>query len=119
MAASRAKGKRGELGWRDWLREHGFRDARRGQQRAGGPDSPDVVDGIPGTHVEVKFAERLRLYDAVRQAVRDSEGGAVPYVAHRRSREEWLVTVRADDLFAFVRAVASSLPEAELTGGWP
>jgi len=31
------------------------------------------------------------------QAIRDSEGKAVPIVAHRRNREEWLVTMRAED----------------------
>jgi len=47
---SREKGKRGERQWRDELRANGY-TARRGQQFAGSPDSPDVVceelDWIP------------------------------------------------------------------------
>lgn len=49
---SRDKGARGEREFRDLLREHGF-EARRGQQFAGGNDSPDVVTDLP-CHVEVK-----------------------------------------------------------------
>lgn len=51
---SRDKGKRGEREFASLLREHGF-DARRGQQFAGGADSPDVVsDALAWLHVEVK-----------------------------------------------------------------
>lgn len=42
MINSRQKGKRGERLWRDQLREQGF-TARRGQQYAGGIESPDVI----------------------------------------------------------------------------
>lgn len=101
------KGKRGERGWRDVLRSLGWAGARRGRQYSGSPESPDVVNGIPGTHVEVKWVEQLSLYDAVDQAVRDA-GSSVPYVAHRRNRRPWLVTVRASDLLAFCRAVTST-----------
>jgi len=52
---SREKGKRGEREFCELLREHGF-DARRGQQFAGGPDSPDVVTDCP-CHFEVKRTE--------------------------------------------------------------
>lgn len=101
---SRAKGQRGERQWSAWLREHGYPEARRGVQYQGGPGSPDVVNGIPGTHCEVKLVEHLHLYPAMRQAVDDS-GEAVPYVAHRRNYKPWLVTVRAEDLVRFARCV--------------
>ena len=42
MINSRAKGARGERMWRDQLRAEGY-TAKRGQQHAGGQDSPDVV----------------------------------------------------------------------------
>ena len=48
------KGKHGERQAAKYLRSLGFGDSRRGQQHAGGPESPDVV-GIPGIHFEVKF----------------------------------------------------------------
>ena len=66
---SKDKGKRGERMAAAKFREHGF-DARRGVQYSGGPDSPDVV-GPEGLHIEVKFTERLRLWDALAQSKRD------------------------------------------------
>ena len=104
---SRERGVRGELLWRDYLRGRGYEKARRGQQYSGGGDSPDVV-GVPGLHNEVKYTQRLSLYDAVDQSRRDSAGtGNVPIVAHRcnsdhRSstcRGDWLVILSADDFF--------------------
>jgi len=69
---SREKGKRGERQWRDELRAQGF-DARRGQQFAGSPDSPDVVcPALSWAHFEVKAVERLNIEDAMDQARRDS-----------------------------------------------
>ena len=96
---SRDKGKRGEREWAAFLREHfDCKDARRGVQYSGGTDSPDVVNGIPGTHAEVKRTERLQLHKAMAQAIADAGSGAVPYVASKRNRDDWLVTLRASDL---------------------
>lgn len=105
---SRAKGCRGEREWRDWLRSMGWTKARRGQQYAGGTDSPDVVNGIPGTHAEVKRVEALNLTVAMAQAVADA-GANVPYVAHKRNRGEWMVTVRASDLLAFASKIKENV----------
>jgi len=102
---SRAKGARGEREWAAWLRDElGLEDARRGRQFCGGPESPDVVDGIPGTHAEVKRVEHLNLYKAVKQALSEC-GGNIPYVAHRRNGQPWLVTILARDLVAFAECV--------------
>ena len=99
---SREKGKRGERQWRDELRAHGYA-ARRGQQFAGSPDSPDVVcDALDWAHWEVKFVEHLNVYDAMAQAQRDC-GANVPFVCHRRSSWPWLVTITAETLFKFLR----------------
>ena len=58
---SRAKGARGERLWRDELRKEGF-TARRGQQFAGGTDSPDVIcEELKWLHQEVKFVQNLSL----------------------------------------------------------
>ena len=127
---SREKGKRGERQWRDVLRAQGYA-ARRGQQFAGSPDSPDVIcDELDWAHFEVKFVERLNVYDAMAQAQRDcgmriaecgverstspqplspsGEGSVpavpkVPFVIHRRSCWPWLVTITEETLFKFLR----------------
>jgi Holliday junction resolvase len=101
---SRAKGKRGERAWAAELREQGYA-ARRGVQYAGGVDSPDVVcDALPQCHFEVKLTEALRLHDAVAQALADRLDGQLAIVAHRRSRDRWLVTMTAEDFFRLVRS---------------
>ena len=72
-------------------------EARRGCQFHGGPDSPDVVTDIPNVHFECKRTERLRLYEALEQAVADA-GDHVPVVAHRQNHKPWVVVVRLEDL---------------------
>lgn len=99
---SRSKGARGERMWRDELRAAGF-TARRGQQFAGGADSPDVIcSELAGLHQEVKFVESLNLENACTQAQRD--GGGKPWiVAHKRSRSGWKVTMEAELFFRLLR----------------
>jgi len=96
---SRAKGARGEREWAQWLRDNLGIDARRGQQFAGGTDSPDVI-GLNGTHAEVKRVEKLNISNAMTQAERDC-GDNLPYVAHRTNGEAWLITIRARDFLMF------------------
>lgn len=100
MTNSRDKGARGERELAHWLTEHGY-PARRGCQYQGGPESPDVVCPSLPVHFEVKRTEKLRLYDAMKQAMADA-GDNVPVVAHRRSRGEWLAILRLSDLLALV-----------------
>lgn len=112
--SSRDKGARGELEWAEFLRSTFGVEARRGCQFAGGPDSPDVVGGISDTHVEVKRVEKLSIYSAIDQAIRDAGEFDVPYVAHRRNRKGWLVTLRAEDLENFAHNVMFSfIPEED------
>lgn len=92
---SRDKGKRRELDFSHYLEARGI-EARRGQQRAGGTDSPDVVHSLPGLHFEVKGTETLRLNDARAQARRDA-GAKVPVVAWKRNRDEWVAILPMDD----------------------
>lgn len=106
---SRDKGKRGEREVAAFLCAHGY-DAHRGQQYHGGKDSPDVV-GLPGIHIEVKYTQRLSLWDAVKQAVRDSLGtGNIPVIFHRKAAEkgeekpDWVVILRAEDFLAIYEA---------------
>jgi hypothetical protein len=104
---SKQKGKRGELELAEFLREHGFAGAARGQQFKGSPGSPDVV-GLPGHHIECKRVEALSIYDAYAQAVRDAGSTTVPLVAHRRNGKPhhplpWLAILSLDDYLLLVR----------------
>ena len=101
----RNKGKRGELMHRDVLRHFGFTDAERGQQRHGGPDSPDVRNGIPKTHPEVKYYKSHAALRHMEQATDEKPDGSIPYVVLRENGmalldEVWLI--RASDIEAFV-----------------
>jgi Holliday junction resolvase len=102
------KGKRGEREFAAVLRDSFGLDARRGVQYQGSIDSPDVVGGWQGTHPEVKRVENLDINDAVQQAVRDA-GVQIPYVAHRKNNCPWLITLRVQDLAAFVQRVKETL----------
>lgn len=102
--SQRDKGARGEREWAAFLTDLGF-EASRGRQYKGGPGSPDICGGIPGTHAEVKRVETLRIHEALAQATRDSGMGEVPYVASRRNGDEWLVTIRARDLLRLAELI--------------
>jgi Holliday junction resolvase len=97
---SKNKGKRGERELAKVLKEYGF-PTRRGQQYSGlGGD--DVV-GLEGIHVEWKSAERLNVYDAVKQACRDAEAEELPAVFWRKNNEDWLVTMKLEDWIALYK----------------
>ena len=98
---SRRKGAVGEREIAKYLREHGFTEARRGQQFKGGADSPDVV-GLTGFHIEVKRVERLDLNAAMEQSIRDSAPDEKPIVVHRRNNDYWKVTMRLDDFMEVI-----------------
>jgi Holliday junction resolvase len=89
---SREKGKRGEREFCELLREHGY-EARRGQQFAGGPDSPDVIVNLP-VHFEVKRTESFSpTYLA--QAEQDAHPLNQPVVAWKRNNAPWRVFMDA------------------------
>jgi len=99
---SRQKGARGERLWRDELREAGF-TARRGQQFAGGTDSPDVIcEELKNLHMEVKFVQALNLDNACAQAERDAANKAW-IVAHKKNGKRWKVTMDASLFFQLLR----------------
>lgn len=105
MVNSRAKGARGEREFAKWLRERGH-EARRGQQFAGGTDSPDVVSDI-GVHLEVKRTERLCLWDAVDQASRDC-GGKPWAIPHRKNGRDWVVIVDAEEWLRLIEGMGNA-----------
>lgn len=87
------KGKRGERELAALLREHGYEEARRGQQFSGGGDSPDVI-GVPGLHIECKRTETYSHNLFIDQAVHDAAGK--PWaVLHKYNRRPWTATVDA------------------------
>lgn len=97
MINSRQKGARAEReAAQVWQSLFGC-DARRGQQFAGGMDSPDVVTSMDAIHLEVKRVEKGNPYGWMAQAVRDA-GEKLPIVLHRRNGEDWLAIVRLADV---------------------
>ena len=108
MTNSKAKGKRGELEYAHWLQDNFGLDARRGQQYCGLAGNADVVGGFPNTHAECKWVESLNLSKAMMQAVADC-GDAIPYVVHKKNRQDMLITIRASDLKEFSQAVVDTI----------
>jgi len=106
MVDSRKKGIRGELAWRDWLHENLDLHARRGfGQSYGGSCRPDVETSINGLHFEVKCVESLNLHKAYVQALRDAKPGHIPIVVHKKIRQPWMITIKADDIFEFTEII--------------
>lgn len=106
---SKMKGKAGELELAKVLRSYGY-DVRRSVQYNGKAEEgqPDLV-GMPNLHIECKRTEALRLYDAIDQAKRDSEGtGDLPAVFHRKNKCEWVVLMPLDDWMKLYEAFATS-----------
>ena len=124
MTNGRAKGARGERSAAQaWAEALGLDPAtcRRGQQFAGGTDSPDVVQPLANIHLEVKRVERGNPYLWVEQAIRDA-GQKVPLVLHRRNRQDWLAIVRLSDvqrLAEEIVAQAQTLGGGEVSGAVP
>lgn len=117
--SQRQKGKRGErLAAKAVTAALGV-NARRGVQYKGGADSADIEVAIPGIHWEVKFVEREAVRAWMKQAM-DECGGSVPVVLHKRSREDWLVTVSMERLYEFVIRMAAAIGETvQALGGEP
>lgn len=99
---SRQKGAGGEREFAAVLKAHGF-EARRGQQFAGGADSPDVVcTDLATIHFEVKRVQASKVpYEWLAQAIRDGKT-KTPVVAHRRNNADWIAILRMDDLLTLI-----------------
>lgn len=98
---SKVKGKNGELEFSNLCKKHGF-NTRRSVQYAGINNDADIV-GIEGVHIEVKRVESLNLTKAMDQAIRDKRDDEIPIVAHRKNREEWKVTMLAEDWLDMIK----------------
>lgn len=111
----RTKGAAGERELAELLRRLGItaeRSARNGVDRA-----EDIMHGIVGVHIECKRVEALNISKAMKQATA-AAGKKIPTVWHRRSRENWLVTIPAIDIAVFAFALIESLnTDCDALGG--
>ena len=98
MLNSKDKGSRFERKIANKLKEYGYIDARRTAQYCGNTgDASDVV-GLPGIHIECKHCEQFRIYDWMKQAIRDSsETDNKPTIFFKRNNAEVLVCMRLND----------------------
>ena len=95
MNSSR-KGADGERELAAILEAEGYAMQRGGTESYG--TRPDLY-GLPGVHVEVKRVEKLNVWEAMQQSIRDAArfGDGAPAVFHRRNRKPWLVTMLLAD----------------------
>ena len=99
MVNSRQKGKRGELAAAHLLNSlFPHAKARRGQQYAGTPDSPDVVTDIPGLHIEVKNREALRPYEWLHNIEMERAPGDTGLLLIKRNNLPWVAVCYAEEL---------------------
>ena len=111
MINSKAKGAKGERELSRLLKEYGY-DTRRGVQYCGANGDADVI-GLPGIYIECKRKEKLNIYEAMEQAVNDSDANYLPFgydlpaVFHRKNKCEWLVTMRYDDFMEIYTNIVS------------
>lgn len=110
---AKSKGKRGEREVANMLKAAGFAEARRTAQFCGKSGEASDVIGLPGYHIEVKYVEKLNLWNAVDQAARDSAAHQestgeelVPIVFFRKRGRHWLVCLDAEKFLALVKTEA-------------
>lgn len=101
----RRKGKSGEAECARLWREV-YPDVARGWQAAKlapGVKHSDLIN-CPGWFIEVKRHRKPNATAALRQAIADEGGkGRVPVACTRADNEEWLATLRLEDLLALIK----------------
>ena len=98
--ASKKKGARFELEITHYLQDHGYPEAHRTAQHCGKTGAAGDVEGVKGLHIECKHVEKLNLYNAYHQSVRDNSAknaGDIPVVIHKKNRETTLVSLSLED----------------------
>lgn len=115
---ARAKGKRGELIVANLMRDkYGYKDARRTAQVRGKTNGmADVTGGPVGVHLEVKFQEKMRLYEWMEQAERDakSQESGLPAVVHKQNHKPILITMQFEDFLSYIKTIGGG-PDDENT----
>jgi len=105
---SRTKGKRGELDAKNAINAALGTNARRSQQY-NGIGKGDIVDAIPGVHIEVKRYKSFGWWKHVQQARRDAENNEIPAVMMRPDGDrDWYIAVPVKRLSEFANAVKES-----------
>lgn len=105
-ASERRKGIKNELDAVNWLRAHGYPDARR--YLSGDGRQPGDIDGVPGVVIDVKARDELSIPEALRQVQKESDNGVrgLPVVwMHLRGvgdPGQWVVMIRAEDFFEWI-----------------
>lgn len=100
----REKGKAGERqAAKAWAEVFGGA-ARRTAQVKGTLDSPDIKIEHDGLHPEVKWRQKMQLYQWLEETIAEAEG-KVPIVIHRKNNAEWLLTMRLSDAKRFVEEI--------------
>ena len=73
--------------------------ARRAQQYCGTETSADLVcEGLNGVMVEVKRKQQMNIHKVMKEAQATSTDAQLPILLHRKDNEEWLLTIRLEDL---------------------
>ena len=114
---SKAKGARFELEVAHYFQSNGYPEAHRTAQHCGKTGDAGDVEGIAGLHIECKRVEKLNLYNAYHQAVRESDANGndnIPVVIHKRNREEILVTLSLDNFMQIYSASRNGSERGEL-----
>lgn len=94
---SKQKGARFERQVAGMFKDFGYPAFRTAQYEGKTGDCADV-EGVPYIHIEAKHQEKMKLYDWIAQAVRDSKKkGKKPVVIHKANNKDVLVTMRFED----------------------
>ena len=111
---SKQKGKRGELELVKEFKKYGYETHRSVQYNGKAEEGqPDLI-GLKDIHVECKYTNAFRLYDAIRQSIRDTEStgrNELPVVFHRKSREDWVVVMPLNVFFTLYEGYEKSMEE--------
>lgn len=102
-AASRRKGKVGELELVTLLKENGF-DCWRTPNSGAMHYAKGDINGLPGLHIECKRAERIEIQKWVDQSLLDCPAGLAPVVVWRASRHAWRADLPLIDFLPMYRA---------------
>ena len=103
---SKAKGNRGELEARDYVRQHWFAPQCIRSAQAGGAFAADLLHAGENLHVEVKRRQRIAATHFMRQAEQDCGDMDVPVVLMREDKyPSWLVVMRIEDTEKFLKII--------------
>ena len=100
MTNSRRKGAAGELEAAKALNDvlpHA--KARRAQQYCGHHTAADLVcEGLDGVMIEVKRRQSMNIHKVMAESLAHCTEAMLPVILHRKDNEEWLLTIRLEDL---------------------